>query len=98
MGENEEEMNIFRPPLVRASTTLNRALFAKTVDVAAARVGNPQNIGRYRKALEAGREILQLERISPVISDPDESLASQGRKCLLLKPGIKAEGNVNETF
>jgi len=92
MAPTEEEMNLFRPPLVKASTTLNRALFAKTVPLAAARVSKPQDIGRYRKLLEARKEILEVERISPVVADPDRTLAAQGRRCLLLRPGIKPEG------
>lgn len=95
MANTEEEMNLFRPPLVKASTTLNRALFAKTVDLAAARVSKPQDIGRYRKIFETSKEILEVDRISAVAADPDQSLASQGRKCLLLRPGIKAEGCEN---
>lgn len=85
-------MNLFRPPLVKASTTLNRALFAKTVGLAAARVSKPQDIGRYRKVLETSKEILEVDRISPVAADPDQTLAAQGRRCLLLRPGVKAEG------
>ena len=92
MANNEEEMNLFRPPLVKASTTLNRALFAKTVNLAAARVSKPQDIGRYRKILESSKDILDVPRISPIIPDPDQSLAVQGRRCLLLRPGIKADG------
>jgi tRNA (guanine37-N1)-methyltransferase len=92
MADNNEEMNLFRPPLVKASTTLNRALFAKTVDLAAARLIKPQDIGRYRKILESSKDILDVPRISPVVGDPDQSLAAQGRRCLLLRPGIKANG------
>lgn len=92
MANIEEEMNLFRPPLVKASTTLNRALFAKTINIAAARVRKPQDIGRYRKIFEAGKEILDVPRISAVAADPDATLASQGRRCLLLRPGIKPEG------
>jgi tRNA (guanine37-N1)-methyltransferase len=92
MASTDGEMNLFRPPLVKASTTLNRALFAKTVPVAAARLSKPQDIGRYRKILEKSKDILEVERLSPVVADPDQTLASQGRRCLLLRPGIKAEG------
>lgn len=92
MANIEQDMNLFRPPLVKASTTLNRALFAKTIDLAAARVSKAQDIGRYRKILETSKKILEVERISAIAADPDRTLASQGRKCLLLRPGIKAEG------
>ena len=92
MDGTEEEMNLFRPPLVKASTTLNRALFAKTIGLAAARVSNPQNIGRYRKIFETSKDILDVPRVSSVAADPDETLAAQGKRCLLMRPGIKAEG------
>lgn len=92
-GQSEDEMSIFRPPMVRqAGTTLNRALFAKTVDIAAARVSDPRNIAKYRKQLEKEKDILNADRLSAVVNDPDETLAKQGRKCLLLRPGIKPEG------
>lgn len=92
-GKGDEEMSFFRPPIVRsAGATLNRALFAKTVDIAAARVNDPKHIAKYRKQLEKEKDILLADRLSTVVNDPDETLAAQGRKCLLLRPGIKPEG------
>lgn len=88
-----EEMNLFRAPAVRYSGgVLNRALFSKKIDLAAATVRDAKNIGKYRKALEKGNEALRVDRISSIVPDPDKDLAAQGRKCLLLAPGIKADG------
>lgn len=92
MAQTEEEMNLFRPPLVQASTVLNRALFSKTVDLAAARVKDAANIAKYRRLLETGKEILRVERVSAVVEDPDETLRKQGRKCILLRPSTEPEG------
>lgn len=87
------EMSIFRPPIVRSATAaLNRSLFSKTVGLAAAAVRDPKLISHYRKTLQAGKELLNADRISPVRPHPDKALADQGRKCLLLKTGVKAEG------
>lgn len=92
-GQGDDEMSIFRPPIVRnAGATLNRALFAKTVDISAARVNNPRNIARFRKQLEKEKDILLADRLPSVKDDPDDTLAAQGRKCLLLRPGIKPDG------
>ncbi|KAB5580717.1 putative undecaprenyl pyrophosphate protein [Coniochaeta sp. 2T2.1] len=83
--------NFAKAQMRHASTTLNRALFAKTVNLAAARVSKPQDIGRYRKIFESSKDILDVPRVSPIIPDPDQTLASQGRRCLLLRPGIKPD-------
>lgn len=92
-GKNELDMSIFRPPIVRTGTAaLNRALFTKKVDLAAAAVQDPRLISQYRKTLHSSKELLQLERISPIRPHPDQALADQGRKCLLLNPNIKAGG------
>ncbi|KAK4452988.1 putative undecaprenyl pyrophosphate protein [Podospora aff. communis PSN243] len=87
-----KEMTIFRPPIIRSgANTLNRALFLKKVTIAAAAVNDNRNISKYRKELEKARKLLYAERVSPVASHPDQTLAAQGRKCLLLDLGVKAE-------
>lgn len=87
----EGDMITFRPPIVRSGTAaLNRALFAQKVNLAAASVHDPRLIAKYRKALTSGREILKADRISPICPDP----TVQGRKCLLLDPSVKAEGEI----
>lgn len=92
-GEETVEMSMFRPPIVRTGTAaLNRALFTKKVDLAAAAVHDARLIAKYRKALHAAKEILQVDRISPIRPHPDQALAAQGRKCLLLNPAVKAGG------
>ncbi|KAL2133479.1 hypothetical protein VTI74DRAFT_2284 [Chaetomium olivicolor] len=87
-------MSIFRPPIVRSGTAaLNRALFSKKVDLAAAAIQDPRLISHYRKALQSAKEILHADRISPIRPHPDKILANQGRKCLLLNPSVKAEAS-----
>jgi tRNA (guanine37-N1)-methyltransferase len=86
-------MSLFRPPIVRsASATLNRALFSKTIPIAAARVANVKNITRFRTQLDKSGELAKFERIANIQSDPDPALAKKGGKCMLLTPEVKAEG------
>ncbi|KAF4636532.1 hypothetical protein G7Y89_g1556 [Cudoniella acicularis] len=85
-----DAMSLFRPPLVRsASATLNRALFSKTIPVAAARIQSVKNISKFRAQLQKTKELLILERLLIVRPDPDPTLAAKGGKCLLLKPHVK---------
>ncbi|KAK3945298.1 putative undecaprenyl pyrophosphate protein [Diplogelasinospora grovesii] len=84
--------SIFRPPVVRSgAAALNRALFSKKYDIAAATVQDARLISKYRTSMEKSKELLRLERISSIAAHPDKDLAKQGRKCLLLNPGVNAE-------
>lgn len=86
-------MNLFRAPAAaRAIKTLDRALFARTLPAAAASIKENKTISNIRKQLEKTNELLSLERFDSIVSDPDAALAAQGKKCLILKPTIKAEG------
>ncbi|KAK8048833.1 hypothetical protein PG994_010563 [Apiospora phragmitis] len=87
---SKEEMNGFRPSVARAvAGVLDRSLFAKTVPLAAAIISENKLISRYRRDLEKSKEILSADRISAIAPHPDKSLASQGKKCLLLNPAVK---------
>ena len=84
---------MFRPPIQRsAAAVLDRALFSKTIPIAAARVTDKKQISRCRTQLDKSRELLRLERLMIVRDDPDPILASKGGKCLLLKPEVKPDG------
>src|SRR3569833_1651928 len=87
---SEEVMSVFRPPILRSAGALNRALFSKTINLAAATVNDPRHISKYRKALTKSRDILNVPRVTPVISEPETLQSAQGRKCLLLRPDISA--------
>ena len=88
-----DSMSLFRPPIVRsAGAILDRALFSKTVSIAAARVHNNKNLAKFRKSLEKSEEILIQERIKNIIPDPDAGIAAKGGKCVLLKPQVKPGG------
>ncbi|KAK4461097.1 hypothetical protein QBC42DRAFT_270809 [Cladorrhinum samala] len=91
--DNSEETNImslFRPPILRSgAAALNRALFTKKVDLAAAALKDPRLISQYRKSLAAHKELLALERISPIRPHPDPALEKLGHKCFLLNPDVK---------
>ena len=87
-----EKMVVFRPPLVRSSlNALNRALFTQKINLAAAAINDSRTISKYRKTLTETHDILNLERISPIVSHPDTKLREQGKKCILLEPRVKAE-------
>ncbi len=87
------KMTVFRPPIVRSgANALNRALFSQRINLAAAAINDNRLISKYRKALEKHKEILVADRVSPIALHPDKTLASQGRKCLLLNLDVKPEG------
>lgn len=87
-----EKMTVFRPPIVRSSVNaLNRALFTKKINLAAATINDSRNISKYRKTLTGTRDILTVERISPIVPHPDTALRQQGKKCILLEPHVKPE-------
>ncbi|KAF5013846.1 hypothetical protein FDECE_177 [Fusarium decemcellulare] len=91
MDKNSQlrDMNLFRAPAARAAQTLDRSLFAKTLNAAAASVKENRLLSKYRKELEKSHEVLFMERFNPILPDPDPSLASQGKKCIVLAPQIR---------
>ncbi len=81
------------PPVLRSGAgALNRALFTRTFDLAAATVNDTKAIAHYRLSLLKNNELLRLDRLSSIVPNPDKDVASKGGKCLILSPGIKAEG------
>ncbi|KAK2069007.1 hypothetical protein P8C59_003617 [Phyllachora maydis] len=92
----EKKASMIVPPVInRAAATaggvLNKSLFLKRVDLAAATVANNSQILSWRKALQQERSLLQVDRLSSVAPHPDKVLAGQGKKCLLLEPRIRAD-------
>jgi tRNA (guanine37-N1)-methyltransferase len=72
---------------------LDRSFFKKTVPLAAARVFNNQHISQCRQALQKNKDMLKLERgATSIRADPSPELGTAGKKCLLLREEIKAEG------
>lgn len=91
-------MGILRPPVIRSAIgVLDRSLFKKTVNLAAAAVADRKKISAWRQKLQGDHALLAAERIPGVVPHPDQALASQGTKCLLLDPKIKVGGNVRAT-
>lgn len=89
--------SVLRPPVIRsAAGVLDRSLFKKTVNLAAASVADRKKISAWRQKLQGDNALLAVERIQGVVPHPDQALASQGTKCLLLDPKIKVGGNVRE--
>lgn len=91
MDKNSQlrDMNLFRAPAARAAKTLDRSLFAKTLNSAAASIKENKLLSKYRKELEKTNEILFMERFNAILPDPDPLLASEGKKCIVLAPQIK---------
>ncbi len=88
-----DAMSLFRPPVMRSVTALlDKALFSKTIPVAAASIVDFKNISRFRAELGQTKELLRLERLMAVRPDPNPELAASGKKCLLLRPEVKPEG------
>lgn len=83
--------DLFRPPVLRPfSGALDRSLFSRTIPLAAATISDNKHISRLRRDLAKSKEILEVERISPIAPHPDSALASKGTKCLLLNPATQA--------
>lgn len=83
-------MQLFRPPVVRsAAGVLDRALFSKTVRLAAAAIQDKTQIAKWRKSLEKGKEMLVVDRLQAIRPHPDPTMAAKGLKCLLLDASIK---------
>ncbi|KAI1385104.1 Met-10+ like-protein-domain-containing protein [Hypoxylon trugodes] len=95
--EEDSMSSVFRPPIIRSALgVLDRSLFSKTVNLAAAAVADRKKISVWRQKLLEDKTLISQERITGVVPHPDQALASLGTKCLLLDPKIKAE--VPETW
>ncbi|KAI1466815.1 Met-10+ like-protein-domain-containing protein [Daldinia caldariorum] len=95
--EGNDMSSLFRPPTIRSATgVLDRSLFSKTVNLAAAAVADKKKISAWRQILQRQGTLLSAERVSSIVTHPDQALAAQGTKCLLLDPKVKAE--VPETW
>ena len=81
---------MFRPPLASGMKILDRSFFQKTVPLKAGRIFNNKNISAIRTQLQHSDDILREERIASIAQDPDEKLAKDGRKCVLLRPEFRA--------
>ncbi|MCJ1246188.1 tRNA(m(1)G37)methyltransferase [Trapelia coarctata] len=69
---------------------LDRSFFRRTIPLAAARVYENAEISRCRADL--GRDLLQLERVKPIRSDPEDANDKKNaRKILLLRPDIRPQ-------
>jgi tRNA (guanine37-N1)-methyltransferase len=89
--------SLLRPPTVRHTIgVLDRALFAKTVNLAAVTVADKRKIAGWRQNLHKEKTLLSANRLSAVVPHPDQTLALQGARCLLLDPKVRPK--VPETW
>lgn len=70
---------------------LDRTLFGKTVDIKAARVSENRDIAKFRTLLQKSKDIIPHTRFLPIRADPDQRLAEQGKKCILLRPEFEVQ-------
>lgn len=80
-----------RAPLARAMTTLDRGLFSKTFQLAAAAIRDNRNISRYRANATREAGVFDRVAVNPLQPHPDGGLAARGMKCLLLAPHVKLD-------
>lgn len=85
-----EEMSIFLPPVNRAMRTLDRNFFRKTIQLTAAHIFDPKNIGKFQK--ECVKDILRLPRTKTIV---EKDAVGGVIKLLLLRPGVKIDGEGN---
>ena len=85
---------MFRVPAARALTVLDRSLFHTTLPAAAALVNDSRHLSRLMKDLEKTREILNVDKVKPVVGHPDPEKAKGGLKALLLQPDVKPGGQL----
>jgi tRNA (guanine37-N1)-methyltransferase len=76
-----------------AMKTLDRSLFSNSLKLAAATVNDNRNISKYRSLLNMSHEMWPgAARAHPIRPHPDAALAAQGKKCILLRSGVKVDG------
>lgn len=79
---------MFRPPVNRLMKVLDRSFFQKTIPISAAQVNDNRRIMSLKTELK--QELLPLDRVLLVQPAPN----GHGLKALLLKPEIKADGDI----
>jgi tRNA (guanine37-N1)-methyltransferase len=86
-------MNRLRAPLGLGMTTLDRSVFSKTFNLAAASIRDHRNIAKYKNQLTTDGLIFDRPRFRFLRPHPDSTLAAAGRKCLLLREQVKPDGS-----
>lgn len=90
---------MFRPPILRSAASqvaaLDRAAFARSFPVPAARIAEPRGISKWRNSFMKSGELLRIERVNAVRELPSDWESKygpgKGEKLLLLEPKIKIE-------
>ena len=83
-------VDMFRPPVNRAMSVLDRSSFQKKIPLSAARVFDKTKIARLRS--ELGHDVLRLDRFQCVQSIKGSK--GEEHKALLLNPQIKPDGTL----
>jgi tRNA (guanine37-N1)-methyltransferase len=90
--DDSNTMLSLRPPLHRSMRVLDRALFSKTIPLAAARVLDNKRISKLRLELNNQNLVPRIPRLPSVQPDPEPSIAQKGGKCLILNESVKPQG------
>ncbi|KAJ5555279.1 tRNA transferase Trm5/Tyw2 [Penicillium sp. DV-2018c] len=85
----EQASTMFRPPVNRLMTVLDRSFFRTSVPLAAARIFKPSDVSNVRKDLLRSKDLLTLPRVQGVHEVKDET--GQVRKALLLREDVKPD-------
>jgi hypothetical protein len=89
---SEQASTMFRPPVNRLMTILDRSFFRTSVPLAAARIFKPSDVSNVRKDLLKSSDLLTLPRVQGVHEVKDEN--GQVRKALLLREDVKPDGGL----
>jgi tRNA (guanine37-N1)-methyltransferase len=84
---HKQHSEMFTPPVNRAMRVLDRSFFKKVVPLTAALVFENSQISQCRRQL--GKEVLEAERLSSVIPEPNREGNNSGRKAVLLQPQVR---------
>lgn len=84
----DADLEMIRPPVNRLMKVLDRSFFQKTQRLCAAQIFDPKDIATFRTELK--QDLLYLTHVKTVVSVSDDGRQT---KALILRPGIKSEGN-----
>ena len=74
-------------------TTLDRSVFSRTFNLAAASIRDQRHIAKYKNRLTADCLIINRPVFKFLRPHPDGKLAAAGRKCLLLREDVRPDGS-----
>ena len=77
----------FLPPMNKSMKELDRSFFKKSIALSAFTIFDNKNISLVKQSLQHSGDLLDISPLHRMVEEDD------GRKALLLKPDMKAEGS-----